>query len=97
MKYYLYIIKTIDNTLYCGIALDVKKRFEQHLNSKLGAKYLKAHRPKEIVYIDCLEDKSCALKEEIRIKSLTKKAKIELIESKRKETKIFLEKIFQEC
>jgi len=94
MKYYLYIIKTVDDTLYCGIALDVKKRFEQHKNSKLGAKYLKAHPPKEIVYVDFFDDKSNALKEEIRIKKLKKQEKLRLITDNSKKTEEILKKIF---
>ncbi len=91
MKYFLYIIQTIDNTLYCGITKDVFKRFKQHLEGK-GAKYLKCHKPKEIVYITDLKDKSAALKEEYRIKNLIKKDKIELIKNNIEKTKKFLYK-----
>ena len=91
MKYYLYIIKTLDNKLYCGIATDVKRRFEEHCNSKLGAKYLRAHKPEKIVYVKEFEDKSSALKEEYRIKkTLTRKEKDALIEENFEKTKIFL-------
>lgn len=90
MKYYLYIIKTVKNTYYCGIALDVLKRFDEHLNSKKGAKYTKSHKPECIVYVDCFEDKSSALKEEIRIKSLKREEKIELIQKNEEKTKEFL-------
>ena len=83
MKYYVYILKTIDDKLYCGIAKDVLKRFEEHLdtskNSK-GAKFTKAHKPKEIVYASPFETKSEAMKEEYRIKkTLSRKEKLELI------------------
>ena len=96
MKYYLYIIKTIDDTLYCGIALDVLKRFDEHLNSKKGAKYTKSHKPDKIVYIDSFEDKSSALKEEYRIKkTLSRAEKLALIEENEQKTQFFL-KIFHE-
>jgi len=96
MKYYVYIIKTIDDTLYCGIAIDVLKRFKEHQGSKLGAKYTKCHKPEEIVYVDCFEDKSSASKEEYRIKkTLDKKQKIALIEANKEKTKKYL-KIFHE-
>jgi len=96
MKYYLYIIKTVDNTLYCGITLDVLRRFQEHLSSKKGAKYTKAHKPEKIVYIDCFEDKSSASKEEYRIKkTLLRKEKLELIEKNRERTEKFL-KNFEE-
>ena len=75
MKYYLYILQTTDNTLYCGIARDVQKRFQEHLSGK-GAKYTRSHKPLRIVYTKEFENKSEALKEEIRIKKLSKKEKL---------------------
>lgn len=93
MKYYLYILQTIDNTLYTGIALDVKKRFLQHINKK-GAKYTISHQPKEIVYLDVFENKSLASSEEYRIKkTMTRKEKLELIEKYKSRTKILLDEI----
>ena len=88
MKYFVYIIQTVDNKLYCGIAKDIFKRFKQHLEGK-GAKYLISHKPQKIVYIKDFEDKSTALKEEYKIKCLTKQDKIKLIEKNTKKTKKF--------
>ncbi|MBQ8635082.1 GIY-YIG nuclease family protein [bacterium] len=90
MKYYLYILKTVDDTLYCGIARDVLARFEEHKNG-VGAKYTRSHKPLEIVYVDVFEDKSSASKEEYRIKkTLTRSDKIKLIEENKNRTKDFL-------
>ena len=91
MKYYLYIIKTLDDKLYCGITTDVFRRFDEHLNSKTGAKYTRAHKPKEIVLVMEFSDKSSALKEEYRIKkTLTREEKLALIEQNEAFTKKFL-------
>ena len=90
MKYYLYILKTVDNTLYCGIAKDVIARFNEHLSGK-GAKYTRAHKPESIVYVDIFEDKSGASKEEYRIKkTLTRQQKLKLIEENKEKTKNIL-------
>ncbi len=78
MKYYLYILQTQDNTLYCGIARDVQKRFQEHLSGK-GAKYTRAHKPVKIVYTKEFENRSEAQKEEYRIKHLSKEEKLKLI------------------
>ena len=78
MKYYLYILQTQDNTLYCGIARDVQKRFQEHLSGK-GAKYTRSHKPVKIVYIKEFESRSEAQKEEYRIKHLPKEEKLKLI------------------
>ena len=93
MKFYLYIIETEDNTLYCGIARDVLARFEEHKTGK-GAKYTRSHKPKTIVYVDIFEDKSSASKEEYRIKkTLSRSEKLELIQENKKKTQEILESL----
>lgn len=77
-NYYVYILETIDNTLYCGYTDDVEKRFKMHLKGK-GAKYTRSHKPVKIVYQKEFSTKSEAQKEEFRIKHLTRKEKLELI------------------
>lgn len=90
MKYYLYILKTVDNTLYCGIARDVLARFEEHKKG-IGAKYTRSHKPEKIVYVDIFEDKSSASKEEYRIKkTLTRTEKLKLIEENKEKTQKLL-------
>lgn len=90
MKYYVYILLTIDDTLYCGITNDLAKRYNAHLNKK-GAKYTKTHIPKKIVYVDMFENKSDASKEEYRIKkTLSRAQKLELIKDNSKKTDKFL-------
>lgn len=78
-KHFVYILETEHNTFYCGYTDDVEKRFKQHLDGK-GAKYTRANKPIKIVYQKEFQTKSEALKEEYRIKhKLTRKQKIELI------------------
>lgn len=84
-KYYTYILLTEQNTLYCGYTDDVGKRFQAHLEGR-GAKYTKSHKPVKIVYQREFETKSEAMKEEIRIKRLSHKAKLELISAVKVET-----------
>lgn len=77
-KYYTYVLLTEDNKLYCGYTDDVEKRFESHKCGK-GAKYTRSHKPVKIVYTACFDTKSEAMKEECRIKSLSKKEKLEFL------------------
>lgn len=74
-KYYTYVILTKDNTLYCGYTDDLEKRFEAHLSGK-GAKYTRAHKPERIIYSTCFDTKSEAMKEEYRIKHLSREEKL---------------------
>ena len=90
MKYFVYILLTVKNTLYCGITNDLKRRYDAHLNKK-GAKYTKSNPPVEISYVDIFEDKSSASKEEYRIKkTLSRKEKLELIEKNKERTEEYL-------
>lgn len=79
-KYFVYILLTQKGTLYCGYSNNVEKRFIEHYTGK-GAKYTKSHKPIRIVYTKSFKTKSEAMKEEYRIKRLTKKQKLELIYS----------------
>lgn len=77
-KYFTYILLTEQNTLYCGYTDDVEKRFQAHLEGK-GAKYTRSHKPIKIVYQKEFETKSDAMKEEKRIKKLSRFEKLKLI------------------
>lgn len=77
-KYFTYILLTEPNTLYCGYTDDVEKRFQAHLEGK-GAKYTRSHKPIKIVYQKEFETKSDAMKEERRIKKLSRFEKLKLI------------------
>ena len=77
-KWYLYILRCKDGTLYTGIAVDVQARLEQHRSGK-GAKYTRGRGPLELVYTEECDSHSDALKQEIAIKRLTKQEKEKLI------------------
>ncbi|MBR5555499.1 GIY-YIG nuclease family protein [bacterium] len=77
-KHFVYILETEHNMLYCGYTDDVERRFQAHLNGT-GAKFTRAHKPIKILYTKEFETKSGALKEEYRIKKLTKAEKLKLI------------------
>ncbi len=78
--YYVYILRCEDNSLYTGITTDVMRRFAEHREDKVkGAKYTKAHKPKEIAAAWEVGTKSDASKLEYRIKKLEKAEKEKLI------------------
>lgn len=71
---------TENNKLYCGYTDDVEKRFQKHVEGT-AAKYTRANKPIKIVYIKEFENKNDAMKEEHRIKKLTRIQKDTLIKS----------------
>jgi putative endonuclease len=84
MPYVLYIVECADGTYYTGIATDVQRRLQQHNGDKArGARYTAARRPVTLVYETSFETRSDALKEEARIKKLTRIEKEALIRATR--------------
>ena len=77
-KYYVYILLTERDTYYCGYTDDIEKRYNAHLNGN-GAKYTRANKPVKLVWSKEFDSKSEAMKEEHRIKSLSRAEKIKLI------------------
>lgn len=77
--WHVYILECADGTLYTGSTSDVARRVREHNSSMLGAKYTKARRPASLRYSSSHESRSAALKEEARIKALTRGGKNELL------------------
>ena len=82
MKWFVYLLETIDNTLYCGYSNDVEKRVINH-NKGRGAKYTKTRLPVRLVYTECFDTKSEAMKREYQIKQLTRQQKLKLMREKK--------------
>ncbi len=80
-KWYLYILRCGDGTLYTGITDDVERRLAAHRAGK-GAKYTRGRGPLELVYQEELEDKSHALRRELEVKAMKRSEKLSLIDSK---------------
>ena len=77
--YYMYVLLTEKNTLYCGYTDDVEKRFQKH-KMGLGAKYTKSHKPVKILYTMEFPSKSLAMKAEKKFKSLDRNKKLHVID-----------------
>ncbi len=80
--YTLYIVECVDKTLYTGIATDVERRVGEHNTSLRGAKYTRTRRPVKLVYSRRFRTRSRACIEEARIKKLSRREKLELINKK---------------
>ena len=77
-KWYLYVLRCGDGTLYTGITTDVQARFAQHQGGK-GAKYTRGRGPLEVVYTEECEDHSAALKRELAVKALSREEKEKML------------------
>ena len=80
VKWWIYLIRCGDGSLYTGIATDVLRRFEEHKSQgPKAAKYTRGKLPLKLVYQKKIGSRSEACKEELRIKSLTRQQKLALI------------------
>jgi putative endonuclease len=79
----VYIVKCSDGSLYTGITTDLKRRLKQH-NSGAGGSYTRLHRPVKLSYHEFQPDRPSALIREAGIKRWSRKRKIALIKSGRK-------------
>lgn len=82
--WHLYVVRTIDGSLYTGIATDVARRFKEHqAQGKKAAGYLRAHKPREVVFSMPVGGRGLALKVEHHFKGLSKAAKERIVRSGR--------------
>ena len=89
MKNLTYILKCNDNSLYTGWTNDITHRLKMHNEGK-GAKYTRGRGPVELVYLEEFETKQEAMSREAKIKRLTRKEKLLLIETYQQEQKLNL-------
>lgn len=78
MSWVCYLLRCADDTLYCGITNDLEKRVAAH-NAGEGAKYTRGRLPVSVVYHETCTDKSAALKRELQIKRMPRRAKQALL------------------
>jgi len=77
-RFFVYIVQCGDGTYYTGYTKDIKNRIALHKSGK-GAKYVKYKLPAELVYAKEYCYYKSAIKEEKRIKTLSRERKTKLI------------------
>jgi putative endonuclease len=76
---YVYLLRCADDSLYCGWTTDVERRVAAH-GAGTASRYTRSRRPVELATVIEVDDRSAALREEARIKRLSRASKLELIE-----------------
>ena len=76
-RYYVYMLRCKDNSLYTGWTTDVRRRLSEH-NEGIGGKYTRAKRPVKLAYVEETASKQDAMKREYAIKQLLKGEKEEI-------------------
>jgi putative endonuclease len=79
--YYCYILQCADDSLYTGYTTNVSRRLKEHQSGR-GSRYTRSRRPVELVYLEEQPSRSSAMRRERSIKSMARKAKLDLIRSR---------------
>ena len=77
---FVYLLRCADDTLYCGWTTDIGRRLAAHRRGT-ASRYTRSRRPLELALVIAVADRSAALREEARVKRLTRAAKLRLIEA----------------
>jgi putative endonuclease len=91
-RWVVYLIRCVDQSLYCGVTNDIKRRLLEH-NSGRGAKYTKSRTPVVLVGISPEMKKRDAFRLEYRIKQVSAAKK--LSELKKEERQMTIKKDLQ--
>lgn len=77
---WVYILRCSDGSLYTGWTDDLARRVARH-NAGIASRYTASRLPVELVFAMSKADRSDAMCEEARIKSLDRAGKLALIDS----------------
>ena len=82
MGAWVYVLRCADGTLYTGWTNDLDRRLGRH-QAGSASRYTASRRPVVLAWSRELEDRSAAMREEARIKRLSRAEKLDLIEELR--------------
>jgi putative endonuclease len=75
---FVYLLRCGDGSLYCGWTNDVTRRLAEHEAGR-ASRYTRSRRPVEIAWWTEMESRSAAMREEVRIKRLSRAEKLALL------------------
>jgi predicted GIY-YIG superfamily endonuclease len=73
-RWFVYLVRCADGTLYTGIAKDVGRRCQQH-NAGTASRYTRSRLPVEVVHQEVHACQGSALRREAAIKALSRQKK----------------------
>ena len=79
-RWFVYMVECVDGTIYTGCSVDVERRVQEHNSGTRGAKYTRSRRPVTLRWAQQCSSRSEALRAEARIKQLSRKEKLQIIE-----------------
>lgn len=87
----VYMILTERGTYYTGVTTDIRRRWNEHVKGGVGAKYLRANKPKALIYLELEHTQSSSLRREAALKKLTKQKKENCVNSDINQLRLYVE------
>ncbi len=84
-RWFVYILRCQDKTLYTGVTTDLSRRVKEHngiAGKAKGAKYTAMRRPVVLVYHEVATSRGAAQKREYELRTLTKSEKERVVNTK---------------
>ncbi|MEZ0292014.1 MAG: GIY-YIG nuclease family protein [Solirubrobacteraceae bacterium] len=75
----VYLLRCADGTLYCGWTTDLERRLAAH-NAGRASRYTRSRLPVELAWSQPQPDRGTAMREEVRIKQLSRAEKLALVD-----------------
>jgi putative endonuclease len=76
-KWFVYLLRCADGSLYCGVTNDLRRRLGAHERGRV--KYTRGRLPVELAHAEPARDRSAALRREAALKRLRRADKLALI------------------
>ena len=78
--FYIYILASIQRTLYIGVTNDLRRRVYEHKTGAIEG-FTARYRVNRLVYFEVAEDAQGAIRREKQLKGWVRRRKLELIEA----------------
>jgi len=75
----VYLLRCADGTLYCGWTTDLDRRLAAD-NAGRASRYTRSRLPVELAWSQAQPDRGTAMREEVRIKQLSRAEKLTLVD-----------------
>ena len=77
-RWFVYVLRCGDGSLYTGVATDVTRRLAEHASGR-GAKYTRGRGPLTLVHVEGKRTRGSAQKREAALKALPRARKLVLL------------------
>ena len=78
-KWFIYMVRCADDSLYTGITTDVARRLREHNETARGARYTRSRRPVTLVWQEESQNRATACRREYEVRNLDRLKKLSLL------------------